>query len=372
MNDQPHFGGCLPRYVDQDERLARAFGVLQEAIGAHAFPGAAAAVVVGRDLVLWKGVGRLTYDPESPSVTADCIWDLASVTKVVGTTAAAMVLYERGLLDLEEPVERVLPEFTRGESDRRRARVTLRMLLAHSSGLPAYFRMYETARTPAELLAKCLSIPLEAEPGTRAEYSDIGFILLGVAIERLAGKTLDAFCKREIFERLELRDTTFNPSESRLDRIPPTENDTRFRKRIVRGEVNDENAWVLGGVAGHAGLFSTALDLARFGSCMVAGGEPLVKPETIGAFTRPEASPAGTSHALGWDTPSQPSQSGKYLSALSFGHLGFTGTSLWCDAKRQLCAVLLTNRTWPDRQSQLIKRFRPQFHDAVVECLHLT
>ena len=143
----------------------------------------------------------------------------------------------------------------------------------------------------------------------------------------------------------------------------------RFRKRIIQGEVQDENASVLGGVAGHAGLFATAEDLATFAHVLLQGGPPLVRPETLALFTRRETAPAGTSRALGWDTPSSPSQSGKYFSARSFGHLGYTGTSLWIDPERQLSITLLTNRTWPDCSNKAIKDVRPAFHDAVVEAL---
>jgi CubicO group peptidase (beta-lactamase class C family) len=150
---------------------------------------------------------------------------------------------------------------------------------------------------------------------------------------------------------------------------PPTEDDKTLRKRVIQGEVQDENAWVMGGVSGHAGLFANAEDVARFAQCMLAGGVPVFEPETVERFTRRETSPAGTSRALGWDTPSKPSQSGQYFSPRSFGHLGYTGTSLWIDPERELAVVLLTNRTWPDRQSQAIKQIRPRFHDAVVEAV---
>jgi CubicO group peptidase (beta-lactamase class C family) len=372
LNSVPQFGSLTAAYGEQERRFARAFAVLDEGIREKAFPGAVAAVVSNSELVLWKALGRFTYAPESAAVSADAIWDLASVTKVVATTAAAMLLYERGKLELELPLSRVVPEFAAKGADSRRERVTLRMLLTHSSGLPAYYRMYEEAGTSGELLRACYSMPLECEPGTRAEYSDIGFILLGVALERLAQESLDTFCQREVFEKLGLRETGYRPPATWHDRVPPTEDDRRFRNRVVQGEVNDENACVLGGVAGHAGVFSTALEVARFGYCMLSGGSPLVRRDTVDLFTRRESSPAGTSRALGWDTPSQPSQSGKYFSVRSFGHLGFTGTSLWCDPERRLCVVLLTNRTWPDRGSQLIKQIRPRFHDAVIESLQRT
>jgi len=279
----------------------------------------------------------------------------------------AMVLYQRGLLDLEAPVAAIVPEFAK--DDKLRREVTLRMLLAHSSGLPAYEKLFQRAKTRDELLAAAFTTPLTAEPGTRAEYSDIGFILLGVALERMADEALDRFCQREIFGPLGMAHTLFNPPAVWRGSIPPTADDQTFRRRVIQGEVQDENASVLGGVAGHAGLFATAQDLAVFAHVMLQGGHPILRPETLALFTRREAVPPGTSPALGWDTPSSPSQSGKYFSAQSFGHLGYTGTSLWLDPERQLSVTLLTNRTWPDCGNQAIKQVRPAFHDAVVEAL---
>ena len=278
-----------------------------------------------------------------------------------------MILYERGLLDLDLPVIAVVGEFA-GEDPRRDA-VTLRMLLAHSSGLPAYEQMFLQAKNKAELLSAAFATPLKADPGARAEYSDIGFIILGVALERIADETLDRFCQQEVFGPLGMTQTAYNPPSAWRALIPPTVNDQVVRQRIIQGEVQDENASVMGGVAGHAGLFSSAEDLAVFAHTMLAGGRPILRPETVAQFTRREPSPPGTSRALGWDTPSSPSQSGKYFSAGSFGHLGYTGTSLWIDPERQLSVTLLTNRTWPDCSNQAIRQLRPKFHDAVIEAL---
>jgi serine-type D-Ala-D-Ala carboxypeptidase len=373
MKDFAQSGASLrAAYADQERVFAKAFAVLQEGIEQRAFPGAAVAVTRGDELIALKGLGRFTYDASSPEVHADTIWDLASLTKVLATTTMAMILYERGDLDLELPLAAVVPEFVRGDpgkQDPRRATVTIRMLLAHSSGLPSYYRMYEYCHTRDELLADCCACDLTAAPDTRAEYSDIGFILLGVALKRIAAEGLDTLCRREVFGPLGMAETTFTPPALWRERIPPTEDDRRYRQRVIQGEVNDENAWVMNGIAGHAGIFSPAADIARFASCMISGGSPILRPETISLFTRREPSPPGTSHALGWDTPSQPSQSGKYFSAPSFGHLGFTGTSLWCDPERRISITLLTNRTWPDRESQKIKQVRPRFHDAVMEAL---
>lgn len=361
----------------QDEQFQRAFDILRLGIEERAFPGAAVAVAYHGQLIALKGLGRFTYDAGSPSVKADTIYDLASVTKVVATTTACMILYERGEFKLDQPLAEVLPDFARAgsnSSDPRRRQVTLRMLLAHSSGLPAYVKLFQTARNKEELLRQALQVPLTAAPGTRAEYSDIGFILLGEVLERLAGEPLDQFCKRKIFTKLNLETMMFKPPGAIRPFIPPTEDDRTFRHRLIQGEVNDENAFVMGGVAGHAGCFSTALDVSLFAQFMLQNGTPLVQKQiidkhTIEIFTRREDFPPGTSRALGWDTPSQPSQSGKYFSSRAYGHLGYTGTSLWIDPDRGLSVTLLTNRTWPDRGSQAIKQCRPAFHDAVIEAL---
>jgi len=360
----------LDAFDHQDEVFESAFSILREAIDQRAFPGAAVAVTHQGRLVALKALGRFTYELNSPSVTPTTLFDLASVTKVVATTAMAMVLYECGLLDLDTPVTAITPEFTlAAEKDSRRRNVTLRMLLAHSSGLPAYEKLFLKNRTRDELLQGAFVTPLAVDPGTRAEYSDIGFIILGAALERLADEPLDHFCQREIFARLGMSNTTFNPPPKIRAAIPPTADDQTFRHRVIQGEVQDENASVLGGVAPHAGLFAPAVDLARFSQCMLDGGRPILRPETVALFTRRECAPAGTSRTLGWDTPSAPSQAGKHFSENSFGHLGYTGTSFWIDPERQLSITLLTNRIWPDCSNWAIKQVRPRFHDAVVEAL---
>ena len=357
---------------DQEARFARAFTLLRDAIDRRAFPAAALAVTFRGTLVAGQAFGRFTYDTNSPAVEADTIFDLASVTKVVATTTMAMLLYQRGLLDLQAPVVESLPEFLSGAPPARqseRLAVTVRMLLAHCSGLPAYIKLFQSAPTREKLFEAACATPLVAPPGSIADYSDIGFILLGRILERVAHESLDAFCSREVFAPLNMRQAMFNPPLGLRVRIPPTEDDGTFRRRIVAGEVNDENAFVMGGVSGHAGLFAPAIDVARFAECMLRGGAPILQPATVALFTRRETSPPGTSRALGWDTPSPPSSSGKHFSQRSFGHLGYTGTSLWIDPERELSVTLLTNRTWPDRSSQQIKIVRPLIHDAIVEAL---
>jgi CubicO group peptidase (beta-lactamase class C family) len=356
-------------YEQQDVVFDRAFEVLRQGIAERAFPAASVAVTSGGKLVALKAFGHFTYDPDSPEVTAATIFDLASVSKVIATTNMAMVLYERGLLDLETPVAAIVPDFAAQEDSPRRRQVTLRMLLAHSSGLPAYEKLFLRARTHDELLAAAFATPLVADPGAKSAYSDIGFIILGIALERIADEALDQFCQHQVFGPLGMSHTAFNPPPSWRSSIPPTVDDRSFRNRIIQGEVQDENASVLHGVAGHAGVFATAEDLAIFANAMLIGGRPILRPETLTVFTQRQTAPAGASQALGWDTPSAPSQSGKYFSADSFGHLGYTGTSLWIDPVRQLSISLLTNRTWPDCSNQAIKEVRPRFHDAVIEAL---
>ena len=369
-NRESGFSFLVRNFFAQDDRFRSAFDLLEKAIATRAFPACSLAVTFGGELVAHKALGRFTYDPASPKVTTASIFDLASLTKVVATTAMAMNLYERGLLDLEAPVTAIVPEFAGQltENDPRRREVTVRMLLAHSSGLPAYEKLFLRAHTRESLLQAAFTTSLAA-PGARAEYSDIGFIILGVVLERLADESLDVFCQREIFGPLGMTHTTFNPASALKDSIPPTADDRTFRHRIIQGEVQDENTSILGGIAGHAGLFSTAEDLAILAHAMLNGGYPILRSSTIELFLRRESAPEGTSRALGWDTPSAPSQSGKYFSPRSFGHLGYTGTSLWIDTDCQLSITLLTNRTWPDCQNQAIKQVRPAFHDAVIEAL---
>ena len=366
-NRESGFSFLVRNFVAQDERFCSAFGIVEEAIAARAFPACSLAITFRGELVAHKGLGRFTYDPVSPEVTTASIFDLASLTKIVATTAMAMILYERGLLDLEAPAAAIVPEFA--GNDPRRREITLRMLLAHSSGLPAYEKLFLRARTRGDILQAAFSTPLSAAPGVHAEYSDIGFIILGAVLERLADESLATFCQREIFGPLGMAHTTFNPAPAWKDSIPPTADDRTFRHRLIQGEVQDENASVLGGIAGHAGLFATTEDLAIFAHTMLNAGHPILRPSTVELFTRRESAPEGTSRGLGWDTPSAPSQSGKYFSPRSFGHLGYTGTSMWIDPSRQLSIALLTNRTWPDCQNQAIKRVRPALHDAVLEAL---
>jgi serine-type D-Ala-D-Ala carboxypeptidase len=345
----------------------RAISILEEAIADRGFPGAAFAVTSGNEILTTGFAGRFTYEADSPEILPETIFDLASVTKVVAGTAMAMILYDREKLDLSHKVADVVPEFAGAGGDYRRRQITFRMLLAHSSGLPAYVRLFEKTRGRNALLQAIYNMPLTADPGAHVEYSDMGFILLGEALSRIAGEPLNEFCRREIFTKLQMRNTDYLPPASWRPQIPPTVDDRTFRKRVIQGEVNDENASVLGGVSAHAGVFSSIEDVSKFALCILGHGPQLFRRDTVKLFASRQSIPADTSRALGWDTPSAPSQSGQYFSQDSCGHLGYTGTSLWIDMERQISITLLTNRTWPNADNQAIKQLRPKFHDVIME-----
>jgi CubicO group peptidase (beta-lactamase class C family) len=366
-----------PSEDEQQRRFAPVYSLLEQAVIDGVFPGCTFGVIEndgasGYRIAALDAVGRQTYDAGSPGIAPGTAYDLASLTKVTATTAMAMLLHQRQLLDLDLPVVDILPGFACGLSGGlpMRSEVTIRHLMAHNSGLAGYARLFEAYSTPEMLFEACLCMPLEMPPGARAEYSDIGFILLGRALELVAGDSLEGFCRREIFAPLGMTSACFRPAPSLKTSIPPTEDDRVFRHRVIQGEVQDENCWVLGGVAGHAGLFGNAVDLLRFSVAMLAPPEVgLFAAETVNLFATRVGQPAGSSRALGWDTPSVPSSGGAMFAARSIGHLGYSGTSLWIDLEGRCAVVLLSNRTWPTRENQQIKGFRPAFHDAVRKCL---
>jgi len=359
------------------ERLKPAFALLDRAVADGAFPGGVLAVGLNGQLAVHP-FGKLEREGQAYEADEDSIYDVASLTKPIVTTTAVMMLVQQGRLDLDRAVETYLPEFAvAAKSDPNpawRARVTLRTLLLHDSGLPDHRDFYKDAKGHNVVLARVLAEPLVREPGTKVEYSDLGFILLGEIIERLTGESLDTFAKREIFDTLGMDRSMFNPPRKLREDIAPTEMDSSFRKRLVWGEVHDENAWAMGGIAGHAGLFSTAPDIAAYAQMILNGGiyghERILAYSTIRRFTAHQTI-AGSSRTLGWDVPEEPSSSGRYFSAASFGHTGFTGTSLWIDPERKLFVVLLTNRVNPTRANEKIRQVRPALHDVIFGGLGL-
>jgi len=356
-----------------ESKLQRAYDVLEQAVADHAFPGGVLAVGYQGQLIVHE-FGRQTYDAKSPAVNVDTIYDAASLTKPVATATLVAMEAEAGRIGLDLPVARYLPEWNDGPNPDWRKTVTIRNLLTHSSGLPAHKPYFLTLKSKREYVAAICREPLEYAPGTKTIYSDLGFILLGEILERTTGKAVDQLAQSLIFAPLDMAGTMFNPPNRLVSRIAPTENDTSFRKALVQGAVHDENAAAMGGVAGHAGLFTTAPDLATFCQMLLNGGiygyHRLMNRATVLQFTAPQAL-AGNARTLGWMSPTPNSSSGRYFSARSFGHLGFSGTSIWIDPDRQLFVILLTNRVYPTRENDKIVAVRPAVHDAVIESLGL-
>jgi CubicO group peptidase (beta-lactamase class C family) len=346
-------------------RLEAIERVVDRGIKAGGYPGAA--VVVGRNgaAVMEKGFGKLSWLPTSASVDPQqTIYDVASLTKVVGTTAAVMILFDEKKIDLDERIVTYLPTFSGGEKDK----VTIRQLLTHTSGLPAGRDIWRITRSPLEARAAVVNSSLEARPGTRYIYSDLGADLLGLLIEVVSGEPLDKFLERRVFAPLGMNHTFFRPADSLRYRVAPTEV-TPPRGYPLRGEVHDENAYALGGVAGHAGLFSTAADLSVFAQMMLNGGEyngvQIISRPTVELFT----SRAVGHRALGWDTAEGDYGSGRYLGPTAYGHTGFTGTSMWIDPERQMFVILLTNRVHAARAlrpAKVISDVRADLSDAAV------
>jgi CubicO group peptidase (beta-lactamase class C family) len=346
-------------------RLATIDRVIERGISAGGYPGAA--VVVGRKgATVWeKGFGRLGWTSDAGSVVAErTIYDLASLTKVIGTTTAVMILFDEGKIHLDDQVSKYIPEFTGGGKES----ITIRLLLEHRSGLPAGRDLWRIAHTPEEARAAVISTPLFATPGSSYEYSDLGADMLGFIVEAVTGERLDQYLEERVFSPLGMTDTHFRPDASLRGRIAPTEL-TPPRGYPLRGEVHDENAYALGGIAGHAGLFSSASDLAIFAQMLLNGGSyngtRIVADSTVALFTKRAA---GT-RALGWDTCAGHGGCGTYMGPNAYGHTGFTGTSLWIDPDREMFVVLLTNRVHAARArrpAKVISDVRADLADAAA------
>jgi beta-glucosidase-like glycosyl hydrolase/CubicO group peptidase (beta-lactamase class C family) len=354
------------------ERLDGVARLLEDQVDEGAFPGAVLAVGY-RGAVVTRAVGRYGEDDPRP-VSDSTVYDLASLTKVVGLTTATMLLASEGELALDRSVQSYLPGF-RGAG---KEQVTVRHLLTHTSGLPAWDTLYLKADTPDEAVEIVMRTALESAPGEHYVYSDLGAITLTKVVEAVAGEALDTLLARRLFAPLAMGHTRFRPPEEWLPVIAPTERDP-WRGRLVHGEVHDENAFRLGGVSGHAGLFSNAPDLTRFARWLLdahagrleEGVDPYLPTDLVRDFTSRQAGPEGSTRALGWDTPSPGprSSAGTLLSPSSFGHTGFTGTSIWIDPERDLFIILLTNRVHPTRENPAILRIRGQVADSVVRTL---
>lgn len=331
-----------------------------------AFPGAVVIISKNNKIIYEKGFGHLTYDDTSAVVTKNTIYDLASLTKVIATTTATMLCYDKKLFSLDNRVSK----FISGFGNNGKEKITIKNLLLHNSGLPASLLFYKNTKNETEVLKEIYSCKLLYKPGSKMVYSDLGMILMGKIIEKVTGKRLDKFCKEEIFDPLGMKSTYFNPPDSLKYKIAPTEVDDYWRHRLIWGEVHDETASLLNDVAGHAGLFSTAEDISKLINVLLNKGEfngkQFIKSETVKLFTTKYSNQS--TRALGWDTKSEEhSTAGDMFSMKSFGHTGFTGTSVWVDPTRDLFVIFLTNRVYPTRENHKISKVRPALHNLVIE-----
>ena len=365
-----------PMDARTEAQLQPAFDVVEAAIKDKAFPGATLAVGF-RGRVSLHAFGKLTYDAKSPTVAISTMYDIASLTKVVATTTLVAKLAEGDFpvpIDLDAKVERYLPEWAGGPQPEWRHRVTIRHLLTHTSGLPPFKEYWRTSKSKQDTLDKIFAEPLDYEPGAKEVYSDLGIILMAEIIERLSGKPLDTLTREFIFSPLAMSNSMYNPPKKIWPSMAPTEIDNQYRHRLIQGEVHDENAAAIGGVSGHAGVFSTAPDLAAFCQMLLNGGvyahQRILRRATITEFTTPQQLSSGT-RTLGWAASTEGGSSGHFFGTHSFGHTGFTGTSIWIDPERQLFVVFLTNRVFPTRENQKHIKVRPALHDAVMQSLGL-
>jgi CubicO group peptidase (beta-lactamase class C family) len=357
---------------------------LTQAVQDSAFP--SAQIVVWKDgvIVFDHSYGNLTYDTLSREIDIATLFDLASLTKVVATTTAIMRLYDQKRILLDDRVTKFIPQFAEGK----KSEVTIRHLLTHTSGLPPFRQLWKVVPDSKVAVDSVYATNLVASPGDTTMYSDLGFIVLGKIVEKSVSQSLDEFMTRHFFNPFGMRETMFLPAVKNhwtMDafvpirdakwmspNVAPTEIDSVLRKRLVWGRVHDENAEFLGGVSGHAGLFSTAGDLAIFMHMLMNGGTyngvRYMNSSTIELFTKKQSEKS--SRALGWDTKSPiGSSAGRLFSPTSFGHTGFTGTSIWADPEKNLFVILLTNRVHPTRANSKIAKVRPAVHDAVIEAL---
>lgn len=375
---EPQHGAYTPKQLQEKE---------------HVFPGAV--LLVGRrgKVLYERAVGCRTILPEVTPMQVDTVFDISSLTKVIVTTTLVMQLVDKGQLQIDQALARIFQTFSTGN----KAKMTVRHLLAHTSGYPAYIPFYKKiaelnegkrsgimcTRSAVEYVYnEIFRTNLDSPPGLRVEYSDVGFMLLAFVVETICGGVaLDKLAQEKIFKRLGMKSTGYielsklrsRGLEPVTDMIAATVN-CPWRKRLICGEVHDENAWAMGGVAGHAGVFSTARDIHKFSSEMMNcwnGWGSFIKKETVRKFWQRDESVQNSSRALGWDMPSgEESSAGKYFSREGVGHLGFTGCSLWMDPKLELDIILLSNRIHPNVDNENIKKFRPFIHDLILEALH--
>jgi len=356
-----------------DYNLELAWNIIDEAIATEIFPGAQVVVVKDNSLVAEKSFGKLSYLENSTEVTPSTIYDIASVTKVLSVTPITMKLISQKKLSLEHTLDQYYSSLYKTE----KGTISIRNLLTHSSGLKPFVEFYK--KNPRmqkdQMIEEILNLNLDFSPGEKMQYSDLGIIVLMDIIEKVSGDTLDKLCDKWIFNKIDMLSTSYNPDESLVANIAPTEDDDYYRNRLLQGEVHDENAYLLGGVSGHAGIFSNAHDLAKYAQLFLNKGtwlgNRIFSDSSVDEFTTRQNLPPGSDYALGWDTPSRngKSSAGDYFSEKSYGHLGFTGTSLWVDSENDVIVVLLTNRVHPTRQKKGMYSLRRNFHTEIMKAI---
>ena len=364
-----------PREAGMDrDRLSLIDGLLEKEIEAGNIPGAVVLIARKGKIVKYQAYGQAMEEPTQREMTPETIFDLASLTKVVVTVPLALLLIEHGAWRLEDPITRFLPSLKWGRG------VSIRHLLTHTAGLPPWAALFSLAKGKEEVLELLTSekwpvaTPI-CTPGERVIYSDLGYIILGLAIEKITGKDLAALGREWLFSPLQMQDTMFNPPDSLASRIAPTEDDPK-RGGVLVGTVHDENAWALGGVSGHAGLFSTANDLAIYAQMLLNNGHygatRVLSSRSVKLMRTLQTEGLNERRGLGWLLQGQNTLSaGAFLSEQAFGHTGFTGTSLWIDPQDGLIVVLLTNRVHPSRERGKgeISRIRALVNDISVEAI---
>lgn len=355
-------------YRNKSHQFPEVRELIEKAIDSEIFPGAVLLIWKDGEILLEEPYGHLMYEKSSPPVITETIYDIASLTKVIATTTASMICIEKGKFSLDDKVTKFIPEFRNNNKEK----ITIRNLLLHNSGLPAWKKYFSLELNKEQILNDIFSSSLDYPTGTKMVYSDLGIITLGRIIEIVSGTGLDDFCSKEIFQPLGMNSTFFNPPDSLVELCAPTEYDNYWRRRLIRGEVHDETASLLNGIAGHAGLFSTANDLSKLVAMIMNKGiyneKIFIKYETIKNFITKQSDKS--TRALGWDTKSEKgSSAGDLFSINSFGHTGFTGTSIWADSERNLFVVFLTNRVYPSRENTKIISFRPELHNKIIKSI---
>ena len=352
-----------PQYLDSLNTY------LNQAICDSVFPGCAISIGHQGKLIFEQSFGNHTYDKKSPKVKVNSIFDLASVTKVVATTTTAMILYDQGRLKLDQKIIDIVPNF----NGKQKEFVTVKHLLNHISGLPGWIPFYQELQGQERIVQEICKIELMHEPGSKYVYSDLGMIMMQKIIETISQKSLDQLFRDYLTVPLGMKQTFYNPDSSLFNQIVPTEIST-WHKKLVHGFVHDENTYVMGGVSGHAGLFSTVQDLSVFCQMYLNNGryanKRIIQDETIRYFTSRQNIVKGNTRALGWDTRSeQNSMAGDFMSISAYGHSGFTGTSIWLDPVNEVFVVFLTNRVHPTRENRKISIVRPIVHNFAMQAI---